>query len=237
MTKRFKPFRLINQSELNKLQQDFKHRLQEWNEEFALFPLTFELQCNPKPPAFTDTAEFVTDNQAIALLPKQDLSVMAHCLLGEVADCFKDISANMLADLLRRLLGEGVLQDKDYTHDEWFYNGSPALVMTLSSGTYSLKAYLHPQWILDALPQNIPLTKPKIPLQEALDSQLLHCQVELHTLSLQLDKLLRLKPGDVIKTDQPLTTPLLLKHRQQTVCHVDIGEISQSKSIQIVSSL
>lgn len=237
MTKRFKPFRFINQSELNTLKQDLSHKLQVWNKEFALFPLTVVLQCNPKPHAFSDSSVFTNNDRAIALLPKQNLFVMAYCLLGEVADCFDDISAGILPGLLQQLLGAGSLEEKNYTHVEWFYTGSPALVMTLSSGRYSLNVYLHPQWVLNAIPQNTLLSKPKVPLQEALDSELLCCEVELNPMTLQLDKLLRLKPGDVITTDQALTTPILLKHQQQTVCHVDIGEINQTKSIQIVSSL
>lgn len=237
MTKRFKPFRLINELELRKLEQDLSNNLQVWNTEFALFPLSLKLDCNPKPQAVAGGSVFVADNQAVALLPEQNLSVLMHCLVGDLSDCFADISNSLFLTLLQRLFGTGLIENCASVHDEWFYTGSPSLALTLRSGEYSLNIYLHPQWVLHALPRNEQPSIPKIPLQEAFDSQVLHCQVELHPLTLQLDKLLRLKPGDVIKTDQSLATPMLLKHQQQTICQATPGETNQSKSIQIVSLL
>ncbi len=237
MTKRFKPFRLINEIELRKLEQDLSDTLQAWNTEFALFPLSLQLHCNPKPQAVSGGSVFVADSEAVALLPEHNLSILMHCLVGDVSDCFADISNSMFLKLLQQLFKTGSLDKTDYVYDEWFYTGSPTLALTLRSGSYSLNLYLHPQWALHALPRNEKLPTPKVPLQAALDSQLLHCQVELYPLTLQLDKLLRLKPGDVIKTDQSLDTPMLLKHQQQTVCHAAPGETNQSKSIQIVSLL
>lgn len=237
MTIRFKPFRLINELELCQLEQDLSDALQAWNTEFALFPLSLKLDCNPKPLAITGGSVFAANDLAVALLPEQNLSVLMHCLVGDVSDCFADISNSMFLTLLQHLLGAGLIENSTCVHDEWFYTGSPSLALTLRSGEYSLNIYLHPQWVLHALPRKEQLPKPKIPLQEALDSQVLHCQVELHPLTLQLDKLLRLKPGDVIKTDQSLATPMLLKHLQQTVCQATPGETNQFKSIQIVSSI
>ena len=97
--------------------------------------------------------------------------------------------------------------------------------------------YLHPQWVLQALPPHEIVQKPTGNLHDALDPQLLHWHVELSPVSLQLEDMIRLQVGDVIRTDHPLTMPLLLKNNQQTVCHVEIGETNHYKSIQITSSL
>ncbi len=117
MTKRFKPFRLINELELRKLEQDLRDTLQAWNTEFALFPLSLKLDSNPKPQANTGGSVFAANDRAVALLPEQNLSVLMHCLVGDVSDCFADISNSMFLALLQQLLGAGSLNETNYVYD------------------------------------------------------------------------------------------------------------------------
>lgn len=242
MNKQYKPFRLINNLELQKLKHDFDKKLQAWNQQYALLPLSFSLIANQKPNVANAEYIFVADTQVIAFLPVQDLSVLKHCLFDDASDCFKDIGETMLLVLFRQLferpsLQQSLLDDnRNFLYDEWFYTGSPTVSLTLEAGTHSLTVYLHPQWVLQALPMMKPSQKSRGDLQAALDSQKLHCQVEFNSITLQLESLVHLKPGDVVTIDHTLGSPLTLKHGQQTVCHVEPGEINSFKSIKIVSS-
>jgi len=79
-----KPYRLINTHELTMLNQRFAANLQQWNEQYALFALGCNLSIQPKPdclpvqPIIINTLE-----QAVALLPNEDWSVIKHCLFGK----------------------------------------------------------------------------------------------------------------------------------------------------------
>ena len=238
MSEKYEPFRLINCRELNELQQRVSQHLLLWNEQHALFPLSCHLSCNPHQP--DQGYVLLTEHQEpIALLPEHYLSLIKSSLFGDPSDCFNTISETLLINLLNQLLGAQLIQQQsDTVHlDEWFYNGAPSLAMTLSGSGQSMTLYLHPHWVLNALPKHQLVQKPKDNLHEALEPQLLHWHVELNPVSLQLEDMIRLQVGDVIRTDHPLTTPLLLKNNQQTVCNVDIGETNLFKSIQITSSL
>ena len=79
--------------------------------------------------------------------------------------------------------------------------------------------------------------KPKAKLEETLTYQRLKCQVNLAPFSLTLNDLMQLKIGDLIKTDHRLNEPLVLKHQEQVICPVTLGEMNFFKSIQIVSSI
>ncbi len=120
---------------------------------------------------------------------------------------------------------------------EWFYSGSPSLAMNLNSGSHLMTLYLHPQWMMKKIARPMRSLKPKVHLEEALSNQRLQCQVDLTPLSLKLNDVINLRVGDVIKTDHKLTDSLLLKHKQQAICPVELGETNLFKSIQIASSL
>ena len=242
MNKKVKPFRLINCQELERLQQRFTNSLLLWNKQHALFSLSCHLSCNQRTELLTNEyVRFTEQEKPVALLAQQDWSAIKNCLFGDVSACFNAVSETLFITLLNQLLSTQSLQQHsghEIHFDEWFYSGAPSLTMTLSGVHQSMTLYLHPQWVLTALGPHEIIQPPMIgDLQSALEPQLLHWQVELNPVSLPLEEILRLQVGDVIRTDHPLTTPLLLKNNQQTVCHVDIGKINHYKSIQITSSL
>jgi len=244
MTDTIKPFRLINECEIKRLQQTIASNLSLWNEQYAMHALSLTLRAKCKPPQCDNYRLFITDTgQPVALLLTEDLSVLTHCLFGDLSECFNPISEIHLITLLNQLLGTESLQPQPvgkregFIHETWFYKGAPTLRLTLSEAQYFLTVYLHPQWVLQALPKAKKIQKPKSDLQKALASQVLHCQIELAPLPLALNDVLQLQPGDVIKTDHPLSSLLLLNHQQQTICHVEIGANNYFKSIQIASSL
>lgn len=244
MNDNFKPFRLINDREIKELQQSFSQSVLLWNEQYALFPLSCSLGRIPNTHHIDKGYVLGTEQkQPIALLTHFDLSTIKTCLFGDESECFDAISQPFFIGLLNQLLGTHSLeiQASDGTEafrlKEWFYAGAPSLILTLKSAAQSMRLYLHPQWVLNALSPHETMQKSISHLCEALDPHVLRCQVDLNPVSLPLEDIIRLQVGDVIKTDHPLTAPLLLQQNQQTVCHVEIGEIDHYKSIQITSSL
>ena len=240
MNIKIKPFRLINSQELEQLQHRFDNNLRLWNEEHALFALNCHLRCTHKIGQLDN--EFVTlteQDQPVALLAKHDFPAIKHCLFGDIADCFNTISETLSIKLLIQVLGLKWLQQETASPilNDWFYTGTPSLTLIVSGDTQSMTVYLHPQWVLDVLPKHPLINKSTDNLDDALETQLLLWHVDLNPVVLPLANMLQLQVGDVIRTDHPLTMPLLLKTEHQTLCQVDIGETNQYKSIQITSSL
>ena len=211
----FKPYRLINRSELNALQQTVEQKLQVWNDAHALFPLSCTLTLiKPKPAAICD------------------LSIIKHSLFGDQSDCFNTLTQMLFNELLTQLPGIQSIP----LQEDWFYKGSPSLTLTLINACGSMPLYLDSQWVLKNLPTCQSSTIPPVRLHEALASQDVVLHIELNPLPLKLADILRLQIGDVIKTDHPTTEPVKLTHQQQDICTVDIGESNQYKSIQITRS-
>ena len=226
-----KPFRLIAQTELNFLQQRFDERIERWNEHYAIHPLSCKLDKNVTLHDDTDTLWLITDaNAPIALCEKKDLHLIQQSALNKQSPSFHAISENLLLSLLNQLFDTESLQWQTTTHrDEYGYTGSPSLRLTLKCDPFSTTLYLHPQWVLNTLPKAVTTSKPICSVDKALSTHSLALSVELSPITLSLFNLIQLRVGDVIKTDHPMTKPLLLKNGETTISTVDIGE----QSIQI----
>lgn len=241
MNATFKPYRLVNDLELGYLQQIFERKLQDWNKDHALHPLSCQLSRAPACSPHTPASRPLEDSRLPAASPqdpaflfdKQDLSIIKHSLFGNQSDCFNTQANALFMTLINQLMGTPSLHDSQLEFEDWFYSGTPSLTLTLKNSCGSMNIYLHPQWVLNALPSNDRIKKPTIPLQEALASQQLNVQVELKPMPLRLADIIRLQVGDVIKTDHPITEPAQLSHQQQSICSVEIGKSNSFKSIQI----
>ncbi len=234
MNSKFKPYRLINCTELRDLQQAFACKLQAWNDVHALFPLSCQLRRNPKLPGSLKFDNLTNAaNSGIALLDKSCLSLIKYSLFDDTSDCFDAVAESLFMALLSQLLGAAVLKEtiEKWVIEDWFYTGAPTCALTLTCANESITIYLHPQWVSDALPSNYRSTKSPVTLHEALATQRLQLHVTLNPLPLKLADVIRLQVGDVIKTDHPITDPLALTHQQQTICNVDIGKLNTTKSI------
>ena len=230
-----KPYRLISDAELCGIQTAFEMRLAAWNDTHALFPLKCTLHRSDlsEPRPLGSVTEITDENGPAALLIEDDYITLKHAVFGDASDCFNPVSETLLLTLLTQLLGKQSIHlesgVQNPTMNDWHYLGSPSLTLTLSHMTL----YLHPQWVLSALPP-CPLTLgPITRLNDALRSISLDLQIELNPIPLHLKDMMGLQVGDVIKTEHRITTPVVLSHQQHTVCHASIGETESYKSIQI----
>jgi|GEM_PF-1859100 len=233
-----KTFRLINDQEIRLLEDRFTQRLQTWNQDQALFPLTCTLQRSPMTaPESASLTTYSDDEDTALLLLEQDLSALKYSLFGNTCSSFDSISARLLSGLLTTLVDASIGSKQAPTLTDWFYPGSASLLLQLHAGQQTLNIYLHPQWVLNALPIRHKTRQVTGSLEDALHPQTLDCQVELQAFKLPLDALLNLRVGDLISSDHPLASPLLLKHQQQTICQVRPGANQLYKSIKIESPL
>lgn len=221
-----KSYRLINDTELRVIQQNFDRILEEWNDAYALHSLSCTVTRPTNPPNRCGSDDLLV--KGVALLVQPDWKMLNHCLFGDCSHYFDAPSKSLFLTLLNQLVGTELLETMPI--NDWFYPGSPALVLTINQ---TMAIYLNPQWVLKALP--LPeLTQQKLAeLDDALAAERVTLDVKLNALPLKLADVVRLKIGDVIKTDHPLSVPLSLSLNQKTICCVDIGKDNFHKSIQI----
>lgn len=230
-----KPFRLMNTTESAYLQTLLSNRLQRWNEDYAIYPLSCVINHKPEQPDdLTSYHDFGSEGNAIWLSPLKARAFIQDNVFGHVANSFDEVSHTLYLTLLNQL-GEttGIAQQGTPNLNEWFYKGSPCISVTLSSITNALTLYLHPQWVLKTLPQQPPILTQMTPLNEALNEQALRLDVTLNPFTLPLTQITHLNIGDVIKTDHPVSMPLKLIQDNTTLCQVDIGD----ETIQITRTL
>lgn len=241
MNMNVKPFRLINHSELSMIQQQFNNKLQLWNDEYAQFPLTCELSLTTIQDKPHQACHCIsTQQRPIALMINNDLSMIRYCLFGDTADCFHGVSHAIFLKLVQTLLDSEALQiELNLNQPEaWFYTGSPSLHLKLQCNQdESISFFLHPQWVINALPQHSSTLKPTCSLDTLFDPYPVKLEIELNPTSLTLAEITQLEVGDVIKTDHPITSPLRLKHTEKTICHVHLGEHNHTHTIQITRPL
>lgn len=238
MKKHYKPFRLINSSELATITQRLTNALDAWNEQHALFALTSTMQAHPIHQTCTEGYCFTNEQeQPLAFVRQTDLSLIKQATVGETSNCFDSLALTLLTNLLQTVLGVTTLTQQltDVEADNWFYRGAPTLTWTLHLGKDQLAIFLLPSWVLQQITTTTTV-KPKTALQAALATQLMHGQVALKPIHLKVKDVVALRVGDVISTEHPLTQALELTHKNQSICEVHIGASNQHKTIQIKSS-
>ncbi len=228
MNNTFKPFRLINASELDYFQQKFKQILANWNQLYAGKPLSMEIsRLINKPTESNENSDkkllLLSNKKPLALLEKSYLTLVKESLFADQSLCFDKASAEILRFLLKELLAVETLEEVDdrTNPSNWFYSGSPCLLVKFGCINKSFNLYLHPDWVLNCLPKQKMSLPALAKLDEALASKELALTLELQTQKINLSKLLSLQVGDVIKTTHLISNPLIIRHQQQSVFEVE----------------
>jgi hypothetical protein len=252
MNKRIKPFRLLSKCELLELEHYFINKLVAWNKQNALRPLSCHLETNLRlKPDHNEWSFFTSKEQPIALVDKTKLDVLKQCVFGNSSPCFDSANQTIMRQLLSQLVGIDVgwalaqqvdsnnngVGPRPNLHEEWFYHGAPTVALNLMVDKEALVFYIHPQWVIKFFPKPLQEQKRKSDLQRAVETEIVHCQVELQACSLKIQDTMSLQVGDVIKTNHPLFTSALFKHKHDVISQVLLGKTQQYKSIQIESPL
>ncbi|MFI4918190.1 MAG: FliM/FliN family flagellar motor C-terminal domain-containing protein [Legionellales bacterium] len=228
-----RPYRLINASELHALTVALEQALQQWNEEYSLFPITVQLSLPAKNAAWHHATAVQAHNGTLALIETNHLTLIKQALFGEQDPCFNPSGQMFFLILLQRLFKtECSMPSSNVSEspENWFYSGSTCLLLTLSCHTASAVLVLSPDWVYQQLPKNH-ATSSLNTIDQALAEQKVTLNVELLPITLRLNQLMSLKAGDVIASDHLLSTPLRLTQEKQVVAHTELGLSAQHKSI------
>lgn len=235
MTQSIRTYRLITNNELHTLEKMFQQQIDIWNDDHALLPLSVSLnrQPNHQDPLTKEAFVFSNKTGPVAFMIEDSCSLMKRVLTGNNSNCFNPIAQILFMDLLTVLLQAQSRLLASPNIDDWFYAGSPSLALTLKQEDTAITLHLHPKWVLSALPTHDQHPPKAVTLSQALSTQAISLQLQLHPTQLQLGDLLRLQKGDVIKTDHAITTPLNLMHQQTIICQGYLGKTNAYKSIHI----
>lgn len=227
-----KPFRFINSSERNELEQYFYRVVQEWNHEYSLIPFTINL-AGPPPDLCIDASLTISnENQPLALIDKNYLSIINHVLFNQNAPCFDSLSQELFNRLLEQLFEIPRCTVQTTTNKPaWFYPGTTCLTLTLSTDNSHLLLILNPDWVYQQLPQIKNIKNNMIHPDKSIEDQKITLNVELDSITLFLNQLLNLQKGDVIATDHQITSPMRLTFQEQLITHAELGQSLHHKSI------
>lgn len=233
-----KPYRLINSDELLEIAQFFEGELNGWNSTYSLIPLTMALTLPPKN-YLTNEGFIINDKvELLASVDKNYIQVMNQVLFGVDKSCFNAASQELFLTLINQLfkINQCSLHNAPSTTQDWFYRGSTSLLLTLSSNTNQMIIALSPAWVYRKLNRPYSIRNKPVSLDEAVAEQKLSLNIELYPVTLPLNQLVTLSPGDVIATDHPITSPCRLTQAEQLIAHAELGKSSPYKSIVLKRS-
>ncbi|CAM2806837.1 FliM/FliN family flagellar motor C-terminal domain-containing protein [Legionella worsleiensis] len=230
-----KPYRLINSLELQQLSGQLFNVIQNWNNQYSLNPLSMELYLSPKDYCPSESISIKTPGSTLASLDSDYLNTLNHSLFGKDRLCFNPVSKELFLIFLQELLkvDECSITDEFCPVRDWLYPGSTTLVLQLTCDTRQIHILLHPDWVYQHLPKPHHKKNQSITLAEALSDQQVMLNLELDPITLPLQQLMNLAPGDVIATDQLINTPVSLMRHQQLVARADLGTSITYKSIML----
>jgi flagellar motor switch/type III secretory pathway protein FliN len=250
-----RPYRLINKSELQALNEAFNQVLQQWNEEYSLLPLSCCLSLPPKSvdrdpkaivknPSQAPTTPIKSHHCTLAHIEKKYLTVINLALFGQDELCFNPSSHALFLILLQQLFHTecsisdpsdliitteskvDILEAQNYV-----YSGSTCLLLTLNCGVVSTRLILNPDWVYQQLPKHQTNTTPLNTLEQALDHKTITLNAELLPIRLPLKQLVNLEIGDVLTSDHSLSQPLRLTQKQQLIAQIELASMAEHKSI------
>jgi flagellar motor switch/type III secretory pathway protein FliN len=228
-----KPFRLINASEMQVLQQHFNQVIQNWNEEYAVFPLTIEQTTTPKNYHSSEVLMIEEPEHEFAFIEGDYLNVITHALFSTVHSSFNATSQKLLHILLNNLFKatECTFAPKRQKKLEWFYAGSTSLLLTIHCNEYNFTLVINPDWVYQQLPTNTAAQTSLGDIEDALAEHQIKLSLELTPSPLSVKNLANLHVGDVLVTNHPLSKPLHLIRGKELFAHADLGHTAEHKSI------
>lgn len=234
-----KPFRLINDSELNTLATQIEQRLQAWNHDYSLLPLQFEVARDwPEQNTFPEGIA-LDDGKIIACGQSELIKLIQKAAFDSKEPELTQASQLLLLKLIETITKSDVTQIKpsDACASAWKYTGHCTLVLHLSCSSIKACVLLNPEWVYQQLPRHPIKPKPLSSVNNALNQRDIDCTINLSRCVLSLRKLKALRCNDVLMTDHLVSKPMQLTIDNKAVAEVCLGQHQEKKSIKIVSIL
>ncbi|WP_133135601.1 FliM/FliN family flagellar motor C-terminal domain-containing protein [Legionella rowbothamii] len=228
-----KPYRLINVVELHQLTQQFKQKLDAWNEEYCCTPIDLHLAMTPKNYHVEQASMLQGHNGVLGCLEGGYLNVLNHALFGSKQSSFDAASKDLLLKLLNKFfqLEECMLQAYQGENPDWFYAGSTSVLLTFTCEQSNFTLIVNPDWVYQQLPASQRKAPPLSSLDEALAEQNIHLALELSSSNLSIKSLVGLQVGDVLSTKHPITEPLKVTRGKELFAEAELGQSASHKSI------
>lgn len=225
-----KTYRLIKASERQKLQSLLMTRLKNWCQCYSVSPISLRLL--PPSPLPENPSLVTAAGMAFMLLEDNYLSFFTPLLFKEDNSSFHSVSTLLVKKLIGDLLDiETCSLEHQFTQPDWSYTGSAALLLELSVERHSLRALISPDWVYAQLSPLQSSKNPLADLEQAVAAFPLQLDLTLRPLKLPLKQLVDLEIGDVISSDHPINTPVLLKHKDRILAEAELGQSNNQKSI------
>lgn len=230
-----KPFRFITQEECLYFTELFAPHIDSWN---LLYSSSF-VKCKVMPatlPTSLDQAYLLSnqENTPLALISKEYSSFFQWSLFKEIHPTYTSFSEKLSLTLFAKFFAEKVhCLSYEGGEKEWFYRGSPCILVCLYVTQQTLSLYLNPTWVLNKLALRAPTYPPAVPIKTALATKVLPLKVMIEKILLPLAALFELQPGDVITTDHPKSAPLSIQ-KEGPILWGYLGQTQQFKSIKVV---
>lgn len=232
-----KPYRLINASELQALNQHFSQVVADWNEEYALMPLSLQLSPTPKDYKVLKAQRLQEASDDLAMVAGDYLTVLNYALFNCDKPSFHATSQKLGLSLLSALCKSELctLQQNTGEISDWFYAGSTSLLLSLSCAQSHFTLALNPNWVYQQLPKKKTLVMLDS-LDEALAEHTVKLCLELLPSKLSVNHLADIQVGDVLSTTHPLSTPLRLICGNELLAQAELGYSAHHKSIVLKRS-
>lgn len=235
----YKPYRLITAKELGYFLDLFTEKMNAFNEKFLLEKMNVSATGLLDEQRSDDLLLLKQNTQPIALVEKSYLTLLKVNIFADISSCFNPICEEIFIQLMHQFFSAHSLELVVNTLpiEEWFYKGSPTFKLCLNNEGGQFILYPHPNWVLAHRPSDSKPAKSMKTISEAIASENLSLSIQLEPQRLRLSTLSGLRRGMVIKTDHPLCKPLLMHHKEKSVCQVELGQTGHYKSIRLKRSL
>lgn len=233
-----KPYRLINDSELNTLNQYFSKKLSQWNESYAIVPLQMQLHRPPK--KYQQIQAMIIQNYHVnlALVEGDFLGIVKQGVFA-TDEPYLDASCHEFGLILINNLfavEHCTVHHNTFEIPDWFYTGATCLMLTLSCKQKHFTLTVNPDWVYHQLPKP-EISCPVKLLDEALAEHTIELYLDLLPSKLSIKNLARMSVGDIVSTNHPLTTTLKLIRKNELIAQAELGRTAQYKSIVLKRSL
>ncbi len=231
-----KPYRFLTTDEKNQIINSLKDGLSQWSETYASEQVDIQVHFS-----IPETKKYhfglQTDTGASVGFINGDLEALITQAVfhAEKSEDFAAVVKQLTTELFCQSLGESIYYKRSLTCIGLKEFGHCHIWFCLSNGAHSIDILLDSTWAFNRWIKVKKNDVPPVPVEKAFEENALSCEVKLETFCLPIDAIKKLKPGDVILTDQALSTTMDIVVANNTLAKGTLGKINQQKSIKIRS--
>lgn len=231
-----KPYRFLTTEEKNQIIDSLKDGLSQWSETYACEQINLQVHFS-KPEMSKYHSCLQNDTGASVGFISGDLEALITQTVfqSEKSEDFVTVLKQLTAELFSQTLGESIHYKNSLTCSDPKESGYCHIWFCLRNGRHSIDILLDSAWVFNRWIKFKKNAVRPMAVEKAIEHNALSCEVKLETFCLSIDAIKKLKPGDVILTDQALSTAMKIVVGNNTLAKGTLGKVNQQKSIKIRS--